>query len=184
MGTAFLIAIHLLYMALVARPYLKMLRSTTRYGGGKFQFTALDILAISFGLVPTAWLTSLSAELPHNALDVGGMLAAFVFFGSSQATGMVMFIATNAAPTRKSRSAYASAFGILVGAMFGLLMPIAGIFLIVINKRDEERRKALELKRASVPRPSFPKSEVKTTAPRSPASQTAVDPPSHPGSPS
>jgi hypothetical protein len=184
MGMAFLITIHLLYMALVAQPYLKMLRATTRYGGGKFQFTSLDILAISFGLVPTAWLTSLSAELPHNALDVGGMLAAFVFFGSSQATGMVMFIATNAAPTRKSRSAYASAFGILVGAMFGLLMPIAGIILIVVNKSDEERRKALERKRARVPRPSFHKAEAKAKAPKSPISRTTAGPPSRPGSPS
>lgn len=184
MGYVLFLFVHSAYMGLVAWPYVKMLTATDRHGV-KFQFSTLDILAINFGFASSVWLASLGQYLPHNALEIEGMLFLLIYFGTCQATGMLMFLATNAAPSRKSRSTLGSAFAILMGAFVGLFMPVIGVFLIFMNWGEEKRRREKELRRAGIPRPKNSQTAAaKSTAPKSPVSQTVVDPPSHPGSPS
>jgi hypothetical protein len=135
--------IYALLLTLVIRPYWRMLRAQAHRGGGRLQFTIADCWGVSVGLGATAFLTACAIEHVRDKYVVDGIqhvAATAIFFGASQLAGAVIVLSTSLSPARGKVAGHdsSSAWLVAFGTIIGLLMPVMGPVLLIIQKNEEQ----------------------------------------------
>jgi hypothetical protein len=136
------VTIYVLLLGVVVRPYWRMLRLQEHRGGGRLQFTIADCWGMSVGLAATAFLTASAIEAVRDRYIVDGILyvaATAIFFGASQLAGAVIVLSTSLSPARAKVAGHdsSSAWLVAFGTIIGLLMPVMGPVLWMVQKQEE-----------------------------------------------
>jgi len=115
----------------VLSPYLVILHDQRRYGGGQsLQFTLADCWGLAIGLSPSAFLAAqvIAEHRGHGDALSSATMVLFVLI--HQLAGAVVMLATEASPSRRvlRRNSF---WPPLLGALFGLLLPLMLPFLLM-----------------------------------------------------